>query len=501
MTTPVKPEQAPGRIPTYDEWQAAQYAPHRFGQDSTAQLPMGRIPTYDEFQQIQRSPNPSALTFSALPLPKFVADQTKRLNPNAGKPDQSILESLAAPVFGTEGLRKAAEMADVVGKSLGPLGAPLTVGATVARQVVAPIVEHPIMTAAGIAAAAASPIVVGGLFTADMLHNVAKYGYQVVQEQMMTPEDRAKAQADPSRISGEAAFVQAAMLGLAGLGVGHAIGKAADVSTGMMESGAAALRPYVQSASGAQALGAAAAEHGLPETASPYPPATPLDAAWRDGHAKPRVRIPGTVEQIPESTVPPVAPTEPVGATTEPGGSRLTPIEGTGETRTRGLATSTARVAERRGVEDDISTLWGDLPEYRRISIKDQATQALDFLGRDPEAALRVALGDEPAPSGLHPEAVFVALRNKARAEGDVGLIHDLATGGLTEQATTMGQRLRLLAENDPEDPVAKIRRISDKRSEGRGAAKATKSEIAEIEKHTALNMKGLMDFFESQKC
>ncbi len=99
------------------------------------------------------------------------------------------------------------------------------------------------------------------------------------------------------------------------------------------------------------------------------------------------------------------------------------------------------------------------------------------------------------------PELVFKVVEDRAIDEGDVATLRDLASGRLPEQATTMGQRLRLLAENDPEDPVAKIRRIEDKRAEGRGAPKAIANEINTIGEHTKLNADILSKFIDGLRC
>jgi hypothetical protein len=328
MGTGVKPEQVP-RVPTYDEWQAAQYAPHRAGTDDpTKPMPLGRVPTFDEFEQAQRAASVKSLTFPALPkLPPFAADATQRLNPNAGPADKSIPEQMGA------GVRHVASGFDAAALGLGgPASAGASVAAALARQVVAPAVEHPLLTAA-----LANPVgaVIG---TGMAVHTIAQYGWQKAHELQMSPEDRAKSEADPNRVSGEAAAVQAVMLGLGGLAGVKGLAKATDVGAGMMEAGArgaqegahAALDfqvpelaqgktgaiPYLESPKGAELLGTTAAHTGLPATASPYPPDSPLAAAWQQGHASTTASeaTPGVAPVAPGATeTAPTAPTAPSG--------------------------------------------------------------------------------------------------------------------------------------------------------------------------------------------
>ena len=61
--------------------------------------------------------------------------------------------------------------------------------------------------------------------------------------------------------------------------------------------------------------------------------------------------------------------------------------------------------------------------------MEEQAKLANDFMNKSPEMARKVALGQVEAPKGVIPEAVFVAVENKAIAEGDANTLRDLATG------------------------------------------------------------------------
>lgn len=132
----------------------------------------------------------------------------------------------------------------------------------------------------------------------------------------------------------------------------------------------------------------------------------------------------------------------------------LRAIEGTGEVQSRSLSEG----VEAKAIEDGLTATFGDLPEYRQLSMADQAAKARELIDADYETAKAVALGDRQPPKGLLPESVFVGVEKRALAEGDVETLRQLATRSrLSTAATTMGQRIRTLGERDPASPVGAI--------------------------------------------
>ncbi len=154
-----------------------------------------------------------------------------------------------------------------------------------------------------------------------------------------------------------------------------------------------------------------------------------------------------------------------VGRTTQ----TLKPIEGTGAIKTRGLSEGVEATAIEKKLTDNL----GDLPEYRQVSMKEQATKAADLITKDPEAARAIAMGEKAPPKGILPESVYVAAEHKATVEGDVQTLKDLANSKLAASATTMGQRIRTLGERDSASPVAAIQEIQ----KARAASQASRSE------------------------
>jgi hypothetical protein len=179
----------------------------------------------------------------------------------------------------------------------------------------------------------------------------------------------------------------------------------------------------------------------------------------------------------------------------------LPEVQGTGATRTRGLS---AGIAE-KALANHLDLTVGDLPEYRTLSMADQAEKAAALLRDDPELARRVATGAAPPPLDLLPESVLVAVEQKAIAEGDVNTLREIATGKLTTQATEMGRRIRALAERDPDSPVAAIQDVVNKRSGGaEKAARATTAEATKIRAQIAgasIEKSAWAEFVTSLKC
>jgi diguanylate cyclase (GGDEF)-like protein len=182
----------------------------------------------------------------------------------------------------------------------------------------------------------------------------------------------------------------------------------------------------------------------------------------------------------------------------------LSEVEGTGATRTRGLASG----VERKALVNHLELTVGDLPEYRTISMAQQATRASELLAQDPELARRVATGEALAPRGLLPESVFVAVEQRAIEQGDVNTLRELATGRLTSEATTMGQRIRALGERDPDSPVSAMQEIVNTRTGGAKNAekvlRATDDEVEAMTKHldaAKIDGDAWAKFIESIKC
>jgi len=159
-------------------------------------------------------------------------------------------------------------------------------------------------------------------------------------------------------------------------------------------------------------------------------------------------------------------------------------VESQGPMHTRGLSAG----VEQKAIEHKLTKSLGDLPEYKQVNMKDQAKFSSELLALDPNKAIKIALGRVDPPSHILPESVFTAVENRALEQGDIGLIKQLAHSSRATQATVMGQRIRALAERNPDSAVGAIRQVASKRA--RAAEKKLGKSVDEALKETAGKIK-----------
>jgi len=200
-------------------------------------------------------------------------------------------------------------------------------------------------------------------------------------------------------------------------------------------------------------------------------------------------------------------PTQPVASTPTPEiqpqqvptTSKLTPVQGTGELKVRGLAKS---------LEDKLQKTLGNLPEYNVVGNEGQFKNVAEIASTDIERAKRIALGQEAPPQGTYPEAFYVAMAE--RAKNDPALALSLGkSSALIEDATVMGQRLQLLSNLNPDSPVNVIRDIqktfdsaaTKKYGNINSAKKAVINEIDAVVKKSTPKVEDWNSFITSITC
>ncbi len=166
-----------------------------------------------------------------------------------------------------------------------------------------------------------------------------------------------------------------------------------------------------------------------------------------------------------------------------------------------------AQGVEAKAVAANLTRGFADLPEYQTVKVADQAERAVKLLNDNPDLAKRIAVGTEQPPAGLLPESVFTAVENRALQQGDVDTIQDLARGSRSVEASGMGQRIRMLAERNPNSPVKAIADIEAARSKGvsdeqvRFATNKIKTEVGIEMKKAAPKVKDWSGFLDSIRC
>lgn len=152
-----------------------------------------------------------------------------------------------------------------------------------------------------------------------------------------------------------------------------------------------------------------------------------------------------------------------------------------------------AKGVETRALNAKLTNRLGDLAGYDAVKIADQEAKVEKL----PYADMRAMVaGTKEVPHGVHPMSVFTAVEQRALKEGDVETLRSLAKSPIATMGSEAGQTLRLIAERDPESPVAAINavtKVREKVAEQRGIkniskvvndeVKAAKATIAKVPK------------------
>ena len=173
-----------------------------------------------------------------------------------------------------------------------------------------------------------------------------------------------------------------------------------------------------------------------------------------------------------------------------------------------------AQGVEEKAISKKLSDGFEGLPEYAKVNVKDQASAANQIVKTRLNNAIEIAMGRQKPPEGVLPESVFVAVENHAQKTGDVDLLRRLATeSSQSLEATGMGQRIRMLAERNPESATGHIKTLSEARKSAvernlKKQGKTLESAKADIIKQVKAEIsnakpkfKNWSDFIESVKC
>jgi hypothetical protein len=156
------------------------------------------------------------------------------------------------------------------------------------------------------------------------------------------------------------------------------------------------------------------------------------------------------------------------------------------ESTVKDVPQGTSKVAKR--IEKDLHEQYGDLAQYDRISIADQAKKA-EALISDREQLNKVISGEAPLPDGLRATSIIAAVRNNPELLKDTDLLKRLASSPLASESSYSAQELRIAAENAKHDPITAIRQLKEAREKaferknsGQTAVKAVNDEVRQIQ-------------------
>lgn len=165
---------------------------------------------------------------------------------------------------------------------------------------------------------------------------------------------------------------------------------------------------------------------------------------------------------------------------------------------------------EAKAIEKKLTQGFEGLPEYAKVNVKQQAEAANELVKNRLNEAIDIARGNRLPPEGILPEAVFTAVEQHALKTGDIQLLNRLAKSKLVTEATGMGQRIRLLAERNPDSPVASIRKVIENRAKyfesktGKTVNEARRQEVKKLKesiKKVLPKRDEWTEFVESIKC
>lgn len=188
-------------------------------------------PGDDPFADLAAKPAPDAFAdLAQTPTPDPFADLTQHATPPARA-------RLPLPPMAPRDVTRTPADPSHKGTPLGPIASALT------RYAFQPAAENP-LTSALVPLIPGAGLVMAGAMGKD----VTEYAGQKAAELSLPSDVRTIAEADPTRIPGARAAVEAGLLALpfAARGAWRALGRAADVSHGMMESGVAGLQGMQQ---------------------------------------------------------------------------------------------------------------------------------------------------------------------------------------------------------------------------------------------------------------
>ena len=177
------------------------------------------------------------------------------------------------------------------------------------------------------------------------------------------------------------------------------------------------------------------------------------------------------------------------GTPTTTGGAtpplEITPASGTQQPsgKTKPIALS-KHILEKAVEEGLVEALPEDVPQYLVQNRREVSKAVLDIVEANPSVAIKIAMGEAPAPQGINPEDFLVALERKATIEGDYQTILDLSMkSSRPAEATQMGQRLRALRDRMEGSPVSVMNSIINARKAAGKKAEVTKEEAEIITK------------------
>lgn len=135
---------------------------------------------------------------------------------------------------------------------------------------------------------------------------------------------------------------------------------------------------------------------------------------------------------------------------------------------------------EAKTLEKGFAEAFSDTAGYTPITIKEQAQKVADLMNTDFETARAIINGTADLPSGMFAEALIKGMEDYALETGNAELALEIANSALTSETSRHAQALRLLAERNPDSPVAVIQKVKKIKEEAATRKGVTKEKVVE---------------------
>lgn len=193
--------------------------------------------------------------------------------------------------------------------------------------------------------------------------------------------------------------------------------------------------------------------------------------------------------------------------------SILSSIAGKGEkvNKESANASAIAKDIQTKAVAKGLTKGYGELAQYSRINVKQEAAKAVDLVNGDKATLEKIIRGEKPLPSDVRATSVIKAVENHPTYGQDPNMLKALAKSPLNTEASRSAQELRLAAERDKFSPVGAIKSVQDAKTAAfetkskTPATKAVSSEVQQIRAAKAaapkVSKETFASFVDSLKC
>lgn len=249
----------------------------------------------------------------------------------------------------------------------------------------------------------------------------------------------------------------------------------------------------------------------LPTTSTPTvektPEAVPESPTGKIGNDRSNVTGAPTEPEAKPVSETPKEPTPKSATVTEPATTKAVvdpnapPEQGTSKI---------AQDIQTKAVAKSLTDNYGELSQYNKINVANEADKAVKFVNGDKEDVMKVISGEKPLPSNLRATAVIKAVEEHPEYSKDGEVLKALAKSPLNTESSRSAQELRLAAERDQNSAVNKINELSKTREDafktrtGKTVAKATNDEVRQIREavpKVATTKETFSSFVDSLKC